>query len=361
VAPPGSARETLLRMGLLLATTVMAVTLAEIGARRWLPEVSDTIIVRLQEASERYHHAARFTVPPADPHATRIAFLGDSFTYGMGPRESAYPHLVEEAFREGSVAGVPARAVQAFNLGTPSYSPSIYGVVLRDWAPVIRPDLVVIAVDDSDPQDDYWYRTMLERDADGLPISVYPALVGVPHWLVPVARHVKLLRLTLGLIHTRGLTIRADPFDQFASPTERLAHYDPARAAAWAPRFDYSIDLIDAMVRYCRRHDIPVAIVNYPYPPAVTTRHCLAWRKGFGLDASRLYEPAFHAAQAEYARAHDVPYYDFTPTLRQRSDLDGVLDGVYKEDDGHFTALGNALFAQELVRFLAPLLPPGPG
>jgi hypothetical protein len=217
---------------------------------------------------------------------------------------------------------------------------------------VITPDLVVIAVDDGDPQDDCWYRTMVVRDSDGLPTSVYPALDGI----VPasVARHVKLFRVAFALAATGGRT-RPLTFDQFSSPSERLAHYDPAKAEAWGPRFDRSIELIDAMVRYCRRHGIPVAIVNYPYAPAVTTRHCLAWRTQFGLGASTLYEPRFHAVQAEYARAHGVPYYDFTADLRAQADL----DGVYNEDDGHFTALGNMLFARELVTFIAKI-PPKP-
>jgi hypothetical protein len=105
----------------------------------------------------------------------RIIFVGDSFTWGMGVKDrstNAFPPLVGKYFSDSSVPGVAPRAVQTFNLGTVSYSPSIYGVVLRDFAPVLNPDIVVLGLDDSDPQDDLIYRSMLRTDDKGLPLSV---------------------------------------------------------------------------------------------------------------------------------------------------------------------------------------------
>jgi hypothetical protein len=48
-----------------------------------------------------------------------------------------------------------------------------------------------------------------------------------------------------------------------------------------------------------------------------------------------------------------IPYDDSTPFMRELPDL----EGMYWEENGHFGGRATALFAQEIVRFIAPLLP----
>jgi hypothetical protein len=209
---------------------------------------------------------------------------------------------------------------------------------------------VVLSVDDSDLQDDLVYSPMVKKDSDGLPLSVYPAPPGTPEWLLPIARRIKLVRLTMAALHkrrTRSERIKRDPRDRRLF-TNRYAHYVPENEHAWAPEFSRSLALIDAIVRYCRAHEIQIAIVNYPYPPAVTRLYGIEWRKVFGLDGDRIYDPAWHHVQRRYAEAERVPYYDFTKYLRLLTDH----QGIYDERDGHFSAAGNTLLAEELVRFI---------
>jgi hypothetical protein len=212
---------------------------------------------------------------------------------------------------------------------------------------------VVLSVDDSDPQDDLVYASMVRKDGDGLPVSVYPVPPGVPRWLLPIARRIKLVRLTLAALHrTRAKIHRMarDPRDRRLF-TNRYAHFVPEQAGAWAPEFSRSMELIDAIVRYCRRHEIEIAIVNYPYLPAVTRLYGGEWRKLFGLAGDRIYDPAWHRVQRRYAESRGVPYYDFTEHLRRRADH----AGLYNESDWHFSAAGNRLLAEELVRFISGL------
>lgn len=159
---------------------ILSLVFLELGCRFLLPEVSDTFIIKLRSVGNRYHHRYNGERKSLQKDRFRIAFLGDSFTEGMGvSRKDAFPQLVGKYFNEGKITG-EAILVQTFNLGTRSYSPSIYGVVARDFFPKIKPDLVVLAVDDSDPQDDLLYRFSLKVDEHGLPLSVYPVIPGVP-------------------------------------------------------------------------------------------------------------------------------------------------------------------------------------
>ena len=112
-------------------------------------------------------------------------------------------------------------------------------------------------------------------------------------------------------------------------------------------------DLLLAIQRYVRSQGSQIAILNYPYAPAVTRSYCLEWRKQFNLGADQIYEPVFHAYQRRFAEANAIPYYDFTPFMRAMPDV----KGMYWEENGHFTGKANALFAREIVRFIAPLLP----
>ena len=340
------------RVAVLALSLLASLTLAELYCEFYLPERSDTFIVNLLNYRQKYHHDLKLKEPLRAPRADafRVMFLGDSFTWGPASPEDSFPHRVEEMFQKGSVPGVPKLDVQSFNLGMVSYSPSIYGVVLRDYAPELKPHLVVLSVDDSDPQDDLVYSPMVVRDGDGLPLSVYPAAPGVPRWLLPIAKRIKLVRLALAELHRRRIRAerrKRDPLDR-GLMTNRYSHYVPEQAGAWEPEFSRSMELIDAIVRYCRRHEIQIAIINYPYLPAVTRLHGREWRKLFGLDGDRIYDPVWHRVQRQYAESKRVPYYDFTNYLRGLNDH----EGIYREGDGHFTAAGDRMLAEELVRFI---------
>src|SRR5262249_22649925 len=198
-------RTRRLRPKIVLASVSLSVAFAfaEFIDRVFLPEASDTIVIPIGSINQKYHHPPSWPpIPPPMPDAVRIVFVGDSFTWGMGVTDrgsNAFPPLVGRYFREGSVEGVAPRTVQTFNLGARSYSPSIYGVVLRDYAPILKPHIVVLALDDSDPQDDLLYKNSLKTDDRGLPLAVYPGLPGVPDSLLPVAKRIKLVRHVSGL------------------------------------------------------------------------------------------------------------------------------------------------------------------
>lgn len=351
-------RLFLFRCALGALSLFFCLVFAEIAARILIPEVSDSFVIKTESLQEKFHHKPLWgTLSPPDPLAYRVVFIGDSFTYGypIKDRTKAFPAVFGQLFNEGAVEGVEARRIQSYNLGTPSYSPSVYGVVLREITPALKPDMVVLGLDDSDPQDDILYGPMLVTDSRGLPVSVHPGLPGVPHWLKPVASRVKLVRLSLGL-GDKAYRKFVDREPQVLKRWEsRLGHYrpGPGTEAQWSGAFQRSHALVAAMHDYCEARGIRFCVINYPYPPAVSQTEGLTWRKHFHFGTDQLYEPSFHEATRTFCQSRKIPYYDFTTKLRSLTDHKGLF---LSDDDPHYSPEGNAMLARELVRFLGPMI-----
>ena len=335
-----------------IVSVIISLLIIEVFARVYLPEFSDTFVIPINDVNQKYHHplSERISEPKEDSY--RILFLGDSFTQGFNGEENSFPSLVNENFKNRSASC----NVQVFNLGTGSYSPSIEAVLLRDYAPKLKPNMVVLALDDSDPQDDYVYKDALVIDESGMPVSVYPRLLGVPEELDQLARKLKILRLIFGAYqyYFSASPKASDKERQVLGHIEnRLGHYRAGDDEAWNAAFERTLGLVDKIREYCVRNQIQLVIVNYPYAPAVTNQYAQKWAQGFNLNSSQLLTSRFHAYVKNYATEKKIHYYNFTGFLGDLEDH----NGIYREDDGHFTILGDTYLADQLTIFLNSLIP----
>lgn len=102
----------------------------------------------------------------ANPKALRILFMGDSFMQGLGGKEEI-PWQVWSHYQASGISMIP------FNAGCYSYSPSIFIVQAKKLLPLVKPDAVVMIIDNTDMGDDaYRYREFVVRDAQGKIIAV---------------------------------------------------------------------------------------------------------------------------------------------------------------------------------------------
>lgn len=85
--------------------------------------------------------------PPADkkPGEYRIIALGDSFTEGDGaPEESAWPRVLKASLERAN----PAVPISCINAGVSGSDPFFEYVLLRDLLLPLRPDLVIVAINE---------------------------------------------------------------------------------------------------------------------------------------------------------------------------------------------------------------------
>jgi hypothetical protein len=102
-----------------------------------------------------------------------VLFLGDSFMEGYDD-ENTLPYHVAKYFR--SERGV---CLKTHNAGYTSYSPAIFVPQARRLLPIVRPDYIVIDVDETDLYDDFArYRKLITRNERGENVGVKASPIG---------------------------------------------------------------------------------------------------------------------------------------------------------------------------------------
>jgi hypothetical protein len=101
-----------------------------------------------------------------------VLFLGDSFIEGYDDKNTL-PYHVEEHFKRREVC------LRTYNAGFTSYSPAIFVPQATKLLPIVRPDYIVVDVDETDLYDDFArYRKLIVRNERGQNIGVKASPIG---------------------------------------------------------------------------------------------------------------------------------------------------------------------------------------
>src|SRR5215472_10359671 len=103
-----------------------------------------------------------------------VLFLGDSFIQGYDDKDTLPYHVAKYFKTELNIC------IKTYNAGAGSYSPAIFVPQARKLLPILRPDYVVVDVDETDLYDDFVrYRELIVRNDRGQNVAVKGSSIGL--------------------------------------------------------------------------------------------------------------------------------------------------------------------------------------
>jgi hypothetical protein len=295
-----------------------------------------------------------------EPNAARcsptILFLGDSFMQGVQrghdgniiasfPSDTVPIH-VRDFFRQSL-----GKEVCVVNAGYSSYSPSIFVPQAKKLIPRLKPDIVVIDVDETDLYDDYYrYRQLVTRDAAGSIIAVRASPINVQFirgLRESTNKTLYLHRLLSKLYFTRiefpRLLARYErdrPSDGFwvsKLPADKAKEEFGEGIAYFKRTLD---DLTQTVVLLMGKPDALVYI-HHPHLEHLSAN-------------GAVFNDIVSETLREVASRHGVKYHDFVPDLK--AEFGAEPRQYYIPNDMHLNAAGTRAYGIAVAQFLAASL-----
>lgn len=333
---------------------------------------------------------------PKLPGKYRVVLLGDSFTMGNNANQSETYASVLESLLQKKVSP----DVEVFSLAVGSYSAVRYAALARMYFDLLRPDMVIVAVDQSDFAEDVDRIGAYELDAGGIPLVLRkyreyldsqnePDRTDVVQYM-DAARKLRLTERKASVVdHLRAGSLLIDAIlgwtDQLRDRRDReswirkkdesLRHpesapiksYDDLVAQAKDGDFgellppvlrgdvipvtlDRAKKLYEPTFRClkfirdeARARGAQVYFSSYPYPYMVSIKEAVPFQlKNFGAIYDLRKDRVHPDLMAYFSAQLEVPHLDAYPVFERDP------DGKYGELDQHMNAAGYATYARFL-------------
>jgi len=280
--------------------------------------------------------------------APKLLFMGDSFMQGLDI-DHTIPVHVRDYFRD-----VLHRDVCVINAGVSSYSPSIYVPQAKKLIPKVKPDVVIIDVDETDLWDDYYrYRHLVVRDQSGSIVAVRrtPLAEEFRQGLAAASKKpLYLQRLLAKLYFTRIVYPRLSAEyrhnmqqDGFWASRVPIAE---ARARYGAAIAYFAATLEDLTHTVVSLTGSPQGLI-YIHHPHLENLHT----KG------DVFNSVVSDTIDEVAVRHNVRFYDATDDLKTA--IGAEPEHFYIPNDMHFNERGLKAYGLAVVKYLATAIPGG--
>jgi hypothetical protein len=283
----------------------------------------------------------RMDEPNSEACTKKLLFMGDSFMEGLGRRETV-PYHVRRFFAQHG------KDICVFNAGVSSYSPSIFIVLAKRLIPLLKPDVVIIDVDETDIYDDWYrYRQLVTRDDAGSITAVRrsPFTARFQQGLVDSTSKTLYVHRLIAKVYFTGIE-----YPRFFARYTRdwppnmlaLAMVSPADARKqYAAQIDYFVatldDLTQTVVRRVGSRD-NLVYIHHPH---------LEHLKSGGA----AFNDVVSTTLREVAARHGVRYYDAVDDLK--AEFGKAPESYYIPNDVHFNAAGQQAYGIAVARYLA--------
>jgi len=272
-----------------------------------------------------------------------VLFLGDSFMEGYDDKNTLPYHVATYFKKERGIC------LKTYNAGYTSYSPSIYVPQAKKLLPIVRPDYVVVDVDETDLYDDFArYRELIVRNERGENIGVRHSPIG----------H----ECSVGLMRARNHSLYLMRFvaKLWLTFVRMPSVIDKHRSnlAAFSYSRDHGPDLEE-------KYSEPLAVFR------ANLRELAGILKGYAGEGSRVlfifhphvghlrpdaagrvYNNLVSSSVKEVCAANDFLFFNATDVMRQRAG--GHPDKFYwREGDIHFNFVGLKEYSAAVATFMA--------
>lgn len=252
-----------------------------------------------------------------------IVFLGDSFVYGFEVEEQqTVPALLQAKMR----AQHPQAKVNVANFGWISSSPLLSLRLLKDIGHKYNPDVVMLAVDMTDFNDDIKYQKLLERK------GIYSVVDYVPVTFMGVRKMIS----KVPALYNRIFGEPATRFFMTKAPLEETRPYFAYLQSNLDALEDYVVNQLDA------KFVVFVFPRGYQYSAAESPNN---WEQAeYEILGPYAHEPFRYFE--EIAPTVDYPIFSLLSDFQETEVFPTALD-----NDPHWTQAGNRVAADAVYRY----------
>ena len=279
----------------------------------------------------------------------KILFMGDSFMEGFDDAHTL-PQHVWQYLQKTELRDVP---MSFLNAGCGSYSPAIYIPQAKLLIPKLKPDFLVIDIDETDLGNDYIsYKHLIVRDDSGKIIRVkraplhYAFLSGL---LKIKKQPFYITRLISKIIHTRIYIPYITRKYRQRDPREALL-FSKDNSPGWENRYNHEIsffenninELIETLIELMGRRQ-KILFIHHPHLRHIQPDpHAGYWN------------PLISSIVQASTKKYGVAFYDSTDELKKA--FGGKADEYYISEDMHFNDRGLKIYSELVAKKLLPLI-----
>ena len=291
---------------------------------------------------------------------TRVAILGDSFTFGFGvQQQNAMPAVLEGLLRDE----LENEDLAVLNAGIVGYSPLLERLLFEDIVKNYKPSLVILVVDPTDIGDDYKYgrEAVLESGRPVFPLAgpecgksgrlhYYGAVVELLKPLAePLGYPFRVIGPRIGFSGNKNCDYDYYEFNlevEDAVETNRFFHYRHPLSAT-REYFDTSMGHIQATARSVRASGSDFLLVISPRFQHWNPKESPENWESSDYSLNEPYQNEYFRYFDDARTLVDFPIFDLLPAFRATEEFPLVF-----RDDPHWNTRGNAFAARILAEYV---------